>query len=286
MPNHALVRLVSAPRRGTGAGSRRASTTVVPPRRRRAGRAACRRLGLAVAFLALLASLAPLPALAQGSDESFLRRQLEIERRLLRQDLTDYAGVRQAELDAQNRLDTVADRVSAAVQRTSPSSADLVRLRQLLDEAAATVEGAVARSRAIRESVDRRLQRMALLTTLVSAGQPDAVENVLSGVWNVAIAPADTRGTFELRQDGTVVTGTYRLDDGSRGSLRGTFIDGRLLLERVDSGAGFNGVFEAYVAGGEGRLAGFWQPTDLATGGPGGGGWAAVKVSSSIGEGP
>jgi len=269
MPRATSARPASASVRGPGRGPNRAAWTAA-----------------VVVCLTVVSALVAVPAAAQPGDETFLRRELEIERRLLRQDLTDYSGVRQAELQAQNRLDTVADQVSAAVQRTTPGSADLVRMRQLLDEATATVEAAVARSRNVRQSIDRRLQRMALLTTMVAASAPRSVENVLSGVWNVAIAPADVRGTFELRQDGTVVSGTYRLDDGSRGSLRGTFIDGRLLLERVDSNAGFNGVFEAYVATGAGRLAGFWQPTELAAGGPGGGGWAAVKVSSSIGEGP
>jgi len=244
---------------------------------------ALRRLASAVALLLAVAAL-PLPAAAQ-SDEAVLRRALDLERRLLRQQLTDYAGARQQEITAEARLDQVAVQISQQAQRPSPSATTLTRLRVDLDEAVAAAAAAAEKSRRLRESVDSRVQALALMSSLLAAAQPSAVRDALTGTWQVSIAPSNVGGTFQLQQDGTAVAGTFRLDDGRGGSLRGSFIDNRVLIERVDSQRGFDAIFEGYVSASDGRMAGFWQPTDLATGGAGGGGWAARKLSEVSGEG-
>lgn len=245
-----------------------------------------RRFVAAVALLAVtFAVLAPAPPAAAQSDEAVLRRALDLERRLLRQQLTDYSGARQQEITAEARLDQVAVEISQQAQRPSPSATALTRLRVELDEAVAAAAASAEKSRRLRESIDSRVQALALMSSLLAAARPEAVADVLTGSWRVTIAPHDLGGTFELRQDGTAVAGDFRLDDGRGGSLRGSFIDNRLLLERVDSQRGFDAIFEGYVSARDGRMAGFWQPTDLATGGSGGGGWAAIKLAGENGEG-
>ena len=242
---------------------------------------------LAPAFAVLLAAFAAVapaaPASAQ-SDDAVLRRAFDFEQRLLRQQLTDYSRARQQEITAEARLDEVALQVSQQVQRTNPSAVALARLRAGFDEAVATAAAAAERSRRLRDSIDARVQALALLSSLQAAARPAAVADVLTGAWQVTIAPNDLGGSFELRQDGTALSGTFRLDDGRSGSLRGSFIDHRVLIERIDSRIGFDAIFEAYVSVHDGRMAGFWQPTDLATGGTGGGGWAAAKLAGE-GEG-
>lgn len=241
----------------------------------------------AVLLLAAFAALVPaLPAAAQ-SEQVVLRRTLDLERRLLRQQLTDYAGARQQEITAEARLDEVAVQISQQAQRPAPSATTLTRLRVDLDEAVAAAAAAAEKSRRLRDSIDSRVQALALMSSLLAAAQPEAVGDVLTGSWQVSIAPIGARGTFDLQQDGTAISGTFQLDNGTGGSLRGSFVDNRVLLERIDSRRGFDAVFEGYVSGTDGRMAGFWQPTDLATGGAGGGGWAATKLSAETeGEEP
>ena len=99
--------------------------------------------------------------------------------------------------------------------------------------------------------------------------------------WNVAIEPGGLKGNFDLRLDGTIVTGVYQLSGGWKGSLRGTFIDGSVHLERIDTQQGFVATYDGrlVVRGGEKRLEGSWQATNLAAGLPGAGTWVGRRES-------
>jgi len=95
----------------------------------------------------------------------------------------------------------------------------------------------------------------------------------------VAVEPGALRGTFDLRLDGSVVTGVYQLSGGWRGSLRGTLIDGTVRLERIDSQQGFNAVYSGRLVtrGNEKRLEGTWDATNLAAGMPASGTWVGRR---------
>jgi hypothetical protein len=101
----------------------------------------------------------------------------------------------------------------------------------------------------------------------------------LSGRWSVVMEPGSLKGTFDLRLDGSVVTGVYQLSGGWRGSLRGTLIDGNVRLERIDSQQGFNAVYSGRLItrGNEKRLEGTWDATNLAVGMPVSGTWVGRR---------
>ncbi len=110
----------------------------------------------------------------------------------------------------------------------------------------------------------------------LEAGESVA-EDPLSGTWNVVIEPGGQDGKFFLRLDGTLIQGTYQLDGGWQGSLRGTLVAGLVRLERIDAQIGYAAIFygQLQLDGAKPRLQGQWEATQLATGMPSAGAWVA-----------
>jgi len=255
-------------------------TIPAPPVRRRPpqrGRAAA-----ATLLLAAVALLAAAPVAAQGGGDTSLRRTLDIERRLLLEDLAALDRARSAETEARNALNQVTTQLrtvaSATVAGSGAAVSNLGRLEDRLETASDDLAAAGERSARALARLGERLQRLRLVAQMLAAGEAPAVADVLSGTWRVTVQPGGGGGVFELRQDSTLVYGTFRMEDGRRGSLRGTFVGRRVLLERVDTERGFDSIFDGVLAAGGRSLSGSWQPTDLADGGPGGGDWQAVKT--------
>ena len=245
----------------------------------------CRRRP-APALLAVLALLlTALPAAAQALAEDALRRTLDLERRLVLEDLAAFERARTAETEARTRLDEVLAQVQAVARGTVAGSGaavnNLERLEPRLETAAADLAAAARRSSGTLARLEGRVQRLRLLAVMVGAGEVPPVADVLTGTWQVTVDPGARPGVFELRQDATLVTGTYRMQDGRRGSLRGTFVDGVVKLDRVDAERGFESTFEGELAAGAQAIAGEWTATELAEGDVSGGEWTAVKAGSA-----
>jgi hypothetical protein len=93
----------------------------------------------------------------------------------------------------------------------------------------------------------------------------------------VTLDPGAQRGVFRMTLEGTIVAGEYTLDGGYTGSLRGTLVNDRLRLERVDSRLGFSAIFYGRVARDASSIAGTWEATTFGEGSPGAGVWKAVR---------
>jgi hypothetical protein len=226
-----------------------------------------------LALLAVAAAPAR-PAQAQEGDGA-LRRVMEAEQRLLRDELATYRQDRAGEAAARAALDQA---VARAVARAA--AGDAAGLAATLAGAEAALAAAERRTALALATLHQRLGRIEALAGALGAAPAPAVPDVLSGSWRLAIDPGALTGTMRLRQDGTQVMGTYRLSDGDAGSLRGTWIEEHLRLERVDAGGGFDAIFEAGLTA-PGSLAGAWRPTILGTGGPGGGQWTATRADET-----
>jgi hypothetical protein len=87
-------------------------------------------------------------------------------------------------------------------------------------------------------------------------------------------------GVAYLQQQGTLVSGTYSLSGGFSGSFRGTFVAGKVRLERIDSQYGFAAIFYGRLVGRDrnARLQGNWEATQLASGLPAMGSWTATRI--------
>ena len=80
------------------------------------------------------------------------------------------------------------------------------------------------------------MRRISFLEGEVGGGRP-ARNDSIAGRWRVLILPQKATGVYELRVDGTVVSGTYEVG-GAKSSLRGFFVDRNLRLERIEAKGG------------------------------------------------
>ena len=100
----------------------------------------------------------------------------------------------------------------------------------------------------------------------------------LTGVWEVTWMPAGATGRLYLDQSGTLVSGQYQIAAVGEGSLQGTFVGGKLFLQRIDSKRGRDAEIEGVLDADGNRLRGSWQAYELAQGGLPQGQWVARRV--------
>lgn len=234
----------------------------------------------------VLALAIALPARTAGppradSVSEFLSLSLDMERKGALDDLEDFdritARVGRAEGD-----------LAAAVQRLGRLAREMTADRQAVrgaEDAVAEAEGRVRaegeRRRAVASRIAEHVRRISALRAEIlkrreAARAPD---DPVSGRWDVQINPGPVRGVFQLVLDGTLVWGDYSLDGGFRGSFRGTLVEDRLSLERIDSERGFDARFWGRLNLAQRRINGTWEATALAPAiGPVAGSWTATPA--------
>jgi len=233
----------------------------------------------------LFALLLALPCAAQGRDPvaDVLRLQVGVEKRLLAADYASLERLASQLRGASERMVRLAEDLLRAekdgetIESFAARSADLRRAEVEVEELNASsrqVRATIAARRGLLVQVEAELKQ---LEEAAPAGRDD-----LSGKWIVAIEPGGLRGTFDLLLDGTLVSGVYQLSGGWKGSLRGTLVGGTVRLERIDAQLGFAAVYNAHLVtrGGEKRLEGTWDATNLAAGMPVSGTWVGRREAS------
>ncbi len=194
--------------------------------------------------------------------------------RAYRQVVLERAAVMQELTAAQDRLDREAVRARDATAAT---------LTQLYHELLATR----AKDAALRDEADAKLQDLRRLL-----GERDAVarrmgdlrsrlpmqEEALTGVWELTWMPAGVQGTLYLDQSGTLVTGQYRLGALGSGSVQGTFVNGKLFLQRIDAERGRDAEIEGVLDPDGSRIRGTWQNYEMVQGGIPRGQWVARRA--------
>ena len=91
---------------------------------------------------------------------------------------------------------------------------------------------------------------------------------LLEGDWTLALLPNGARGQVSLTQNGTLVEGVYVMESGLSGNLQGTYINGQLTLERIDSKYGKMGRLEGQLMKDGSHIQGSWYSYDLQSGNP------------------
>lgn len=151
----------------------------------------------------------------------------------------------------------------------------------------------LAESELLMHLIDSQNSRRALLASVDAAakldeeigrieGDLEPLSDPVSGLWDLAMEPGNLEGVMALNLDGTLIQGTYQLNGGWSGSLRGTLVAGKVRLERIDAQLGYVAVLYGHLRleGSETRLEGRWEATQLATGLPAAGTWVGVKLKS------
>lgn len=231
-------------------------------------------------FAALLVAcaLVSLSAAQQARAQS-AAANFAAESRRLEEDVT----AAQAAWDEQHRLYqdllAAAQALEGALADADASSATL---RALEDRYSAALEAAV---RQARLTSDRRRRVYDGMDRLAASGRRVEQEKkaafdvpIPGGLWRIEVPDGDLVGLMRLSLQGTLVSGDYRLSNGRHGSVSGSYAGGRLELVRVDSQTGRDLSLTAEVDAGRGTLAGAWQRTELASGGPAMGSWSGVRL--------
>jgi len=182
--------------------------------------------------------------------------------------------------DVTRRLDTALNDLAAASRAAADAATrgdapdDSVRREEAVANAEQEVRALLDRRRLIADRVIDRRRRIALLD---AEAQGKRGNEFLTGRWSVVVEPGEERGIFRLNLQGTIVSGEYTLEGGSSGSFRGTLVNDRLRLERVDSRLGFNAIFYGRVSPDGHDIAGTWEATTFGTGEAGSGRWHAAR---------
>ena len=221
--------------------------------------------GVVLAFLggALLA--------ADASDA--VKAELARERKRLASDSKTLADISRRLETALNQLASASRAVSEAAAKNDGAD-EIARREDAVSDSEQEVRGLLERRRLL---ADRVVERRRSITALEAEMQTRKPADAVSGRWSVTLDPGAQRGVFRMTLEGTIVAGEYTLDGGYTGSLRGTLVNDRLRLERVDSRLGFSAIFYGRVARDASSIAGTWEATTLGTGATSAGIWKAVR---------
>lgn len=246
-----------------------------------------KRLSAALLFslLALLApaepagaqEAAPAPAPAPGA--SRVQTDLQLEQKLLALDLVSYREARTREQGARAQVDAATQSLDQALGGDSLALGALETMFDTLSSARAMAQFSAQRVDWQVQRLQDRMRRISFLQGELG-GRPAGRSDSIAGRWRVQILPMNLTGTYDLRLDGTVIAGTYEVG-ANKGSLRGTFVDRNVRLERVDSKGGFDSVFLGSFDPAAQTIKGSWTANELASGQPTRGDWSATRVTAT-----
>ena len=183
------------------------------------------------------------------------------------------------------------DSLTALAQASHDVDRAAVRPRELtaerLEQLAADADTARLRFLSDDRQVERKLDELSRLVSERDAlalriadlrSRLPQQQELLTGVWEVTWMPAGITGTFYIDQSGTLVTGQYQLGPLGSGSLQGTFVSGKLFLQRVDAERGRDAEIEGLLDADGRRIRGTWQSYELVQGGIPQGQWVARRL--------
>jgi len=237
------------------------------------------RRGLASLVIGTLAAAALLAADASDAAKAELAR----ERRRLVTDIKSLTDASRRLETSLNQLASVSRAVADAASRADTVPDDIARREDAVSDAEQEVRALLEKRRLLVDRIVERRRSIAALEGDLLTRKP---ADVLSGRWSVTVDPGAQRGVFRMALDGTIVSGEYTLEGGYTGSLRGTLVNDRLRLERVDSRLGFSAVYYGRVARDASSIAGTWEATTFGTGTAGSGVWKALREEDREEGGP
>lgn len=219
--------------------------------------------------------------MASADGDQSLRDAFAVQSRLYNAESDRYLAARQREDEAAGRYRDVLGDLDRSLADSTIVIDELRRLEVDVAKKRALVIELARESAAVRERLYNRLDSIEQIGALIERGvNPAAARlHVLDGTWRVEVIPGDNFGVIEFNTSGTIVTGSYRMSNGSHGSLRGTMDNARIRLIRIDSENGKDSNLKGVLDPATGEIHGTWLPKELGDGGGGGGEWSAWKLS-------
>jgi hypothetical protein len=227
--------------------------------------------------------IAPYPEERDGSGEAAkaIAAEVEVEKRLLEEALGRFRGLasrRNALLGRIVELYAELDREIGSIEEDAAERVE--RLLLQIDVAEGERNRIQLTERTLIQSLDTHVRRITLLDEQLAEleGEREESAGALTGEWDIVLLPLDQRGTFSLRQSGTLVTGTYRLAGGWTGSLQGTLVKRKVFLVRIDAELGKSMELEGFLSVDGSKIKGSWLRYELAGRGEAANGqWSATK---------
>ncbi|MGH9798567.1 MAG: hypothetical protein ACRD5D_10475 [Candidatus Polarisedimenticolia bacterium] len=209
-----------------------------------------------------------------------LRVQLEIEQRRLDDAMQRYSDHIRGRQQAAARLARLYEDLDAMISGQTDSDPVLLEQREAdILKGESELEGLARAGHSLRREIRDTHARLDILADRIARLRktlPSDNES-LTGIWDVTYLPSGDKGVFQLRQSGTILLGEYTLEGGWKGSLQGTFVDGKLLLHRIDSKLGRSSDLEGSLAPDGRTVRGTWQNFILSGGEATNGSWVARK---------
>lgn len=212
-----------------------------------------------------------------------LRAELGVQLRLAGQRIERIEAHQSEVREAWNRVQRLAADLTHA-QRQGETLESLELRDADLRRAEFELVQRILESERYRAALRETWEKVEALQAEIQARQGEArAEDPLTGRWRVAVEPGGLEGYFDLELNGTLVEGTYELSGGWTGSLKGTLVERKVRLERIDSQLGFAAVFYGWLFPQEEppRLQGTWEGTQLGAGLPSSGTWVAQRADAS-----
>lgn len=232
-----------------------------------------------LARLLVFACIAATPVLAQDLEQ--LGEAFVDETRQLAVDIEEYSKARQLERQALAELQRVNAILDDGLDDPSTSPANLRRLEFQIESARLEAFDLSAKSAAARLEMYERMERVGEILDGFKYEGVDIVPSGagVTGTWKLTVPDYEVTGVMSLRQEGTLIRGSYRMSTGARGSVEGTFAGGRLELDLVESTRGRVGSSIGEIDPASGDIQGTWHPLELASGEPSLVEWRAIRVS-------
>ena len=222
------------------------------------------------------------PTQRPGAAEA-VSASLDIERTLLKEDTDAWAALASRLDQARDALQATQTTLDAAMRSETPVPIERIdQLISRIESEASDLHDAIAAERSLIDQMRERRRKILLLEDKVNTllSRSSEATGPMSGTWDISLLPGGQRGRLFLTQTGTVISGTYVLDGGYSGSVQGTFVNRKIVLERIDSRLGRWGRLEGSLANDGSRIRGTWLRLELAGGDGGEGQWTATRATS------
>lgn len=222
------------------------------------------------------------PAVGAGGDAALaVAETIAVERALIEEDRESHRRLLARRVQLEARLGDLylsLEQLLADGAELSPE--ELVELTRQIDDTERDRSQVLAQQRALLEQVKERVRRIRALEERLGIIREKEREDAgpLEGSWEVVFLPAEQRGVLQLRQTGTLVTGTYELEGGWSGSLQGTLVNRKVYLIRIDSQLGRSMEMEGVLSVEGDRIRGSWLNYDLSAEGGAEGQWTASRT--------
>lgn len=228
----------------------------------------------------VLMSACMLATTANAEELRQLSKAFTDETRQLEVDIEEYSKARQLERQALAELQQVNAILDEGLSDPSTSPANLRRLELQIESARLEAFDLSEKSAAARLEMYERMKRVGEILDGFEREGVDIVPSGagVTGTWKLTVPEYEVAGVMGLRQEGTLVSGSYRMSTGARGSVKGTFAGGRLELDLVNSERGRVGSSAGELDPTSGDIQGTWHPLEIASGDPSRVEWRAHRV--------